>query len=108
RGSVAEVPGYRPATVDPEVQERVAASREAGKARGKAGAEAEITLPQTIANAEQTLSLIDKALAHPGREVATGASSRLDPRNYLPGTDARDFQVLMDQLGGKAFLEAFE
>lgn len=54
------------------------------------------------------IAVIDKALAHPGREAATGLSGVLDPRNYVPGTNPRDFQVVLDQIGGTAFLQAFE
>lgn len=54
------------------------------------------------------LGVIDKALAHPGREAATGMSGVIDPRNYVPGTNPRDFQVVLDQIGGTAFLQAFE
>lgn len=54
------------------------------------------------------LGVIDKALQHPGREAATGLSGTIDPRNYLPGTDPTDFQVVLDQIGGTAFLQAFE
>lgn len=54
------------------------------------------------------IGVIDKALAHPGREAATGLSGVMDPRNYVPGTSPRDFQVVLDQIGGTAFLQAFE
>jgi len=62
----------------------------------------------TLAGAEQTLSVIDKALNHPGRSTATGLSGQIDPRNVIAGTDAMDFKSVIDQLQGKAFLEAFE
>lgn len=61
-----------------------------------------------IAKAEESIAVIDKALKHPGREIATGKSGVLDPRNYMAGTDAMDFQIVLDQLGGQAFLQAFE
>lgn len=61
----------------------------------------------TIAKGQDAIDLIDKALKHPGREIATGLTS-LSPTNYIPGTSGRDFRVLMDQLGGQAFLQAFE
>jgi hypothetical protein len=62
----------------------------------------------TRAGAEQTLAVIDKALDHPGRSTATGLSGQIDPRNLIAGTDAMDFKTVVDQLQGKAFLEAFE
>lgn len=61
-----------------------------------------------IAKGESAIALIDKALKHPGLPTATGLSGTIDPRNYVPGTDAKDFQVVMDQLGGQTFLQAYE
>lgn len=74
----------------------------------EAAAQRRAALPQVIAKTDQTLALINQALNHPGLATATGASGMLDPRNYLPGTAARDFQVLLDQLKGQTFLEAFQ
>jgi hypothetical protein len=54
------------------------------------------------------IGVIDKALAHPGRATSTGLSGSVDPRNYIPGTDATDFRAVLDQIGGAAFLQAFE
>ena len=62
----------------------------------------------TIQGVEDSLGVLDKAINHPGRATATGLSSVLDPRNIIPGTQAKDLQVLKDQIGGKAFLQAFE
>lgn len=58
--------------------------------------------------AQDAIGLIDRALAHPGRAVATGLSGTLDPRNYIPGTQARDFSVMLDQIKGGTFLQAFQ
>jgi hypothetical protein len=57
---------------------------------------------------EGQIGVIDKALNHKGRTTGTGLSGSIDPRNYIPGTDATDFKVVVDQLGGAAFLQAFE
>jgi hypothetical protein len=51
---------------------------------------------------------VQKALDHPGRTTATGVSGTVDPRNYMPGTDAKNFRVVLDQIKGKAFLQAFQ
>ncbi len=59
------------------------------------------------ASARDYINLIDMALEHPGRETATGRSGVLNPSNYIPGTDARDFMAIHRQLEGKAFLDAF-
>jgi hypothetical protein len=61
-----------------------------------------------IATMEDTLRVLDKAISHPGRSVATGLSGAIDPRNILPGSEATNFRILADQIGGKAFLQAFE
>lgn len=58
--------------------------------------------------ARTSVALIDQVLRHPGRETGTGLSGALDPRNYIPGTDAKDFEIARKQLEGRAFLEAFE
>lgn len=60
------------------------------------------------AAANDMLGVIEMLDKHPGRETATGASGVIDPRNYIPGTDAKDFSVALDQLKGKTFLQAFE
>jgi hypothetical protein len=62
----------------------------------------------SIDSVNAQLSVIDKALDHPGRETATGLSGVVDPRNYIAGTQPRNFQVVLDQIGGTAFLQAFE
>lgn len=62
----------------------------------------------TIANAEDALSVVDKAINHPGRETASGVSGSIDPRNYLPGTDARNFKAVLDQIKGQAFMQAYQ
>lgn len=67
--------------------------------RGKEGA---------IASIGNQISVLDKAIEHPGRKAATGLSGTLDPRNYVPGTDATNFRVVLDQINGAAFLQAFE
>lgn len=57
----------------------------------------------------QTLDLIDKIRNHPGRELSTGGSSWLgDAVSVIPGTDAKDFHTLLEQLQGKQFLAAYQ
>lgn len=58
--------------------------------------------------ADVQISAIDKAINHPGRSTGTGFSSMADPRNFVPGTDATDFRVVLDQIKGTAFLQAFQ
>lgn len=61
-----------------------------------------------VATMEDSLRTLDAALTHPGRETATGVSGVADPRNYVPATEAKNYQILADQIKGKAFLQAFE
>lgn len=76
------------------------AQEEIGKARGKAI----VDVPRQIDNATTSLQTIDKILAHPGRELATGAGGIVPG---IPGTVQHDFVSLVDQLKGRAFLDAF-
>ena len=52
--------------------------------------------------------LVTQALEHPGLNAATGIQGAIDPRNYIPGTDAKNFGVLKDQIKGAAFMQAYE
>lgn len=61
-----------------------------------------------IASGNYMLSVIDQALSHPGRETATGLSGTLDPRNYMPGTNAKGFQAVLEQIRGSTFLQAYQ
>jgi hypothetical protein len=84
------------------------AEQEAEKIVAESTAKSKIDLPRTIAQAEDTVKLVDDLLVSKGFESAVGLSSKLDPRNYIAGTDAKDFNIRLDQLKGKQFLEAFE
>lgn len=57
-------------------------------------------------SATDAVKLMNKALSHPGLSAATGLQGSIDPRNLVPGTDARNFRVILDQLKGTAFLSA--
>lgn len=86
------------------------AGAEGQKIEGKAAAEAKIDLPSAIAKAEQSLATIEAIRNHPGRNQfgATGWGSQLPIiGDGTPGTKARDFVGLVEQMKGKAFLEAF-
>ena len=78
------------------------------KVMGTKTGEAKVGLPQALQTADQTIKEIDEIVSHPGRETGTGLSSKLDPRNYIPGTDAYNFAVRVKQVGGRAFLQAYE
>jgi hypothetical protein len=61
-----------------------------------------------IDRATYAMHVISKAEKHPGLKTAVGLSGKIDPRNYMAGTDATDFQILLDQMQGQTFLQAFE
>lgn len=84
------------------------AAETAAKASTERQQEAIADLPGVIRQSDEITTLLNEAINHPGRAIATGASGSFDPRNYLPGTDAMDFRVRLDQIKGKSFLQAFE
>lgn len=94
-----------------DVELATAPSIEGAKAGAKIGAEADAKrkaeAPMAMQKSLQLFQLINKAINHPGRKAATGASAVL-PWDYAAGTDAKDFLTVQNQLEGKAFLEAFE
>lgn len=92
---------------DPTLQGNLAGAKEAGKLRAKGQVEAEASLPGYVAESEGTIKLVDDLLKHPGKKMAVGGSS-VNPLNYVPGTDAKDFRVRLEQIQGKQFLQAFE
>lgn len=86
------------------------AGAERAKVEGKAAGEAKIDMPGAIAKAEESLATIDAIRNHPGRNQfgATGWGSQLPIiGDGAPGTRGRDFVGLVEQMKGKAFLEAF-
>lgn len=110
RGNVTILKGpdgkpLMPATIDPNAQGNVAQAKARGTAQGKAQVENEQGFGQAEATANQIIGVIDQAISHPGRGYATGASSVLPT---IPGTSAADFNAVLDQIKGQAFLQAFE
>lgn len=94
-----------PATIDPNAQGNVSKAKSYGSAQGKAQADNEQGFGQAEATANEVLGVIDKAINHPGREYATGLSSMLP---IVAGTDAADFNAVLDQIKGQTFLQAFQ
>lgn len=74
----------------------------------KVASERAANAPKAAQTARDTIATLTQALEHPGRRAATGASAWFNPNNFLPGNPAKDFNVLMAQIKGKAFLQAFE
>jgi hypothetical protein len=90
--------------VGPEVTKNIGEA-EAQKVQGKVAGEQAVKAPQVLAEARQSLSLIGTMKAHPGRAMATGATSWTA---LIPGTPAYDFATAAKQLEGRVFLEQFE
>ncbi len=57
---------------------------------------------------DSALTLGAELRTHPGLDTATGASGLFDPRNYIPGTDAADFEKMRGELAAKRFMTARE
>lgn len=65
-------------------------------------------LPTTIRNAEQSIDTIKQAIEHPGFGSRYGWSSVSGIIPPIPSSDGAAAQGMLDQIGGQAFLEAFE
>lgn len=85
-----------------------AAGIEQAKSQVERQQEAIQNLPRVIEESDSTINLIGKALTHPGLSESTGLQGVIDVRNYLPGTDARNFRALINQIKGGTFLQAFQ
>lgn len=102
-----------PAQIDPTTQRGVAEAKAGGKVSGETQATSQIDLPRVIDNANNSLQLIDqmvgtedgKGKEHPGFQSAVGM--RVPGLGMIPGTDTSNFNTLLDQVKGGAFLEAF-
>ena len=101
-----------PGALSPSLQEDLSKAKAGGKVAGESAATSKIELPNTLADADQTLKLIDQITEHPGLPDAVGVkgASMLFGALDKPfaGTDAAGFMALKEQLGGKQFLEAFK
>lgn len=76
-----------------------------GAAVGKDTATAITSMSQIEDNANLLRNKVKSVLDHPGRDIATGASSVIP---VIPGTKQADFVNRFEQLQGDAFLQAFE
>lgn len=80
------------------------AEQKADEQRATAQAGAQIDLPANVQTANQALDLIDQIRANPALDKRTGLWSVLPS---MPGTAGKDFDVQLDQLKGKLFLQAY-
>jgi hypothetical protein len=95
------------AQFDPALQGNLAASKASATTTAKSEAEATFEAPKVVAEADEAVRLVDDLLKAPGFKQAVGASRMLGVQK-IPGTAARDFDIRLDQLQGKQFLQAFE
>lgn len=81
--------------------------RASGSAAGKAFGEGSNDAPNQIAGAQQTVQQIDQLLADPNLDAAVGSIQGRIPL-WMRGQGVNDVSARMDQLQGKAFLEAYQ
>lgn len=74
-------------------------------AKGKDTTEAQISLPEVESNSDYLTGIIDSMLDHPGLSGSVGVKSI---GKYAPGTKEADFGVLLDQVQGKVFMQAYQ
>jgi hypothetical protein len=87
--------------------EQQAAATEIAKGKAELTLKAQANLPNVIQESQNTIGLIDELLKSPGLKTAVGGSRMFGMQN-IPGTAAKDFDVRLDQLKGKQFLQAYE
>lgn len=92
-----------PAQPGPTFQKNLAGA-EREKAVGQAGGKAVADLPRIVDNASQTLDLIQNIKTNPGTARNFGVMAYVP---NMPGGQAADAWSRIEQLGGKAFLEAY-
>jgi hypothetical protein len=108
-------PGVVGSASDPNLQSNLASAKAGGKVRGETQVTSEINLPQTVANAENSKQLIDqmvgsadgKVKPHPGFEGYVGFTYKPGMR-FVEGSQEANFEALLEQVKGGAFLEAFQ
>lgn len=101
-GTVLQAPQF-----NPQLQAQLTGAKEAAKLTAESETQKILDAPKVIQKTQETITLLDDLLKAPGLEPAVGMS-RLLPLHLIPGTPARDFEIRLEQLKGKQFLEAFE
>lgn len=102
-----------PAQIDVPTQRNLAGAKAGGRETGEAQAQAQIDLPRVVNNANNSIALIDQMVgsedgsskAHPGFGQAVGMG--IPGLRFVQGSPQANFQALLDQVKGGAFLEAF-
>lgn len=96
-----------PAAQSPTLQGQIAGAKTAATETAKKEAEAAFDAPTAIDKGNEALGLVDDLLKSPGFGTAVG-TSRMFGLHKIPGTDARNFDIRLDQIKGQQFLQAFE
>ena len=95
--------------MNPEYQAQMAGMKAAGKEQAVNQMKAQTELPRIVSQGEDTIRLVDDLLKHPGFGVSVGKSAPLGSiLGMAPGTEAASFNVALNQLKGKQFLEAYD
>lgn len=101
-GTVLKAPQF-----SPQLQAELTGAKTTSKMTAEAETQKILDAPKVIQKTQETITLLDDLLKAPGFKQAVGAS-RLLPLHSIYGTKARDFDIRLEQLKGKQFLEAFE
>lgn len=88
------------------IETQGAIDRAIGVERGKAQLESEAAAPGAIETMQQSLTAIDELMNSPDLGSIVGWGS-VNPLNLLPNSPARGLIARAEQIGGKAFLAAF-
>lgn len=95
--------------LDPQFQAMKAEMIAGGRERGQMQVKAAADLPQAIQQGTETVKLVDDLLKHPGFKISVGGTAPVGSAlAMVPGTDAASFNIALNQLKGKQFIEAFQ
>jgi hypothetical protein len=94
----------RRSNATPDAAAAIAGAKTTATEQAKAKVGAQTDLPRVDANADQMLANLDQFEKHPGTRFLYGGYG-IAP--IVPGTPQADAAAVLEQIGGKAFLEAF-
>jgi hypothetical protein len=100
-------PGVRPVITSDQALAGAKAKAEAqasGTTTGTKVAQANFDLPKIQQTVNQTVAKLEQLKAHPGLPYITGVASKLP---IVPNTDQAAANALANQVGGRAFLDAY-
>jgi hypothetical protein len=92
----------------PQHEAAVEAAKKAASIAATSQAEAKTEIPTAKLKMDTALEGIEKVRNHPGRESFGGAGAAAGLAGFRPGSSAYDFKVMVDQLKGGSFLQAYE